>query len=317
MAFSDKQINALQRKLDSRHVRSREINGREIWYIEARHAFAEANRIFGFDGWCRETIETRCVLARENRGIFLAIYIAKVRVTVRANGVAIIRDGHGTGEGRGPSPGDVHGIALKAAETDGTKRALVTFGKAFGLELYGNANGQSNRNDSKRTLLQLTVADRPPGLRPDDTAPLLPRSGHCGHQHLEIREQTSIGDAAHHERDISTEPVATELTTGGIDKSVLTFGEPKRLRNKAHLRFVGSQPCLICGRQPADAHHLRFTQPRALGRKVSDEFTVPLCRGHHRQVHQTGNEAAWWTGLNINVVETARELWEQSHSGVR
>jgi hypothetical protein len=79
-----------------------------------------------------------------------------------------------------------------------------------------------------------------------------------------------------------------------IDKSQLVLSEPKRLRNKAHLKFVASQPCLICGRQPSDPHHLRFAQPRALGLKVSDEFTVLLCRGHHRQLHQAGNEETWW-----------------------
>ena len=57
---------------------------------------------------------------------------------------------------------------------------------------------------------------------------------------------------------------------------------------------MAKQPCLICGRRPADPHHLRFAQHRALGRKVSDEFTVPLCRGHHREVHRCGDEAAWW-----------------------
>ena len=97
---------------------------------------SEANRIFGFDGWSRETVESKCVLARENRGTFLAVYIARVRLTVQADGATIIREGHGTGEGRGTSPGEVHDIALKAAETDATKRALATFGKPFGLELY-------------------------------------------------------------------------------------------------------------------------------------------------------------------------------------
>ena len=81
-------------------------------------------------------METRCVLARENRGSFLAVYIAKVRITVHADGATIVREGHGSGEGRGTSPGEVHDIALKAAETDATKRALATFGKPFGLELY-------------------------------------------------------------------------------------------------------------------------------------------------------------------------------------
>ena len=109
-------------------------------------------------------------------------------------------------------------------------------------------------------------------------------------------------------------PASPELFPGQIDKSVLTIAEPKRLRDKAHLRFVASQPCLVCGRQPSDPHHLRFAQPRALGLKVSDEFTVPLCRGHHRQLHQAGNEVAWWQDLNINALEIAKGLWEESHA---
>src|SRR5262249_46230139 len=79
-----------------------------------------------------------------------------------------------------------------------------------------------------------------------------------------------------------------------------------------HLKFVASQPCLICGRQPSDPHHLRFAQPRAIGLKVSDEFTVPLCRGHHRELHRAGNEEAWWVDLQINALEIAKGLWQQS-----
>ena len=136
MGFSEKQTQALRRKLDTRHVSTREANGRELSYIEGWYAISEANRIFGFDGWNRETVESRCVLARENRGSFTAVYIAKVRITVQADGTTIVREGHGSGEGRGTSPGEVHDIALKAAETDATKRAFATFGKPFGLELY-------------------------------------------------------------------------------------------------------------------------------------------------------------------------------------
>ena len=79
-----------------------------------------------------------------------------------------------------------------------------------------------------------------------------------------------------------------------IDKSMLALPEPRRVRDREHVRHVTQQPCLICGRRPSDAHHLRFAQSRALSRKVSDEFTVPLCRGHHREVHRSGDEAAWW-----------------------
>src|SRR5262249_47573755 len=129
MGFSAKQVQALRRSLNHRHVRTREANGRELSYLEGWYAISEANRIFGFDGWSRETLDSRCVLARENRGSFLAIYTAKVRITVQAEDTTIIREGHGSGEGRSASPGEVHDFALKAAETDATKRALATFGR--------------------------------------------------------------------------------------------------------------------------------------------------------------------------------------------
>src|SRR5450830_1000882 len=136
MGFTARQTLALRRNLDTRSIRTRESNGRELSYIEGWYAISEANRIFGFDGWSRETTESKCVLTRENRGTFLAVYIARVRITVHADGATVIREGHGTGEGHGTSPGEVHDIALKIAETDATKRALATFGKPFGLELY-------------------------------------------------------------------------------------------------------------------------------------------------------------------------------------
>jgi ERF superfamily len=94
-----------------------------------------------------------------------------------------------------------------------------------------------------------------------------------------------------------------------IQKSELAISEPRRHRDKAHLKFVASQPCLVCGRSPADAHHLRFTQPRAMGRKVSDEFAVPLCRTHHRDNHRSGDEVAWWGRRAIDPIATSRALW--------
>jgi hypothetical protein len=96
------------------------------------------------------------------------------------------------------------------------------------------------------------------------------------------------------------------------DKSTLAVPAPRRYRNKAHLRYVAQQPCLLCGRKPSDPHHLRFMQPRALGRKASDEFAVPLCRIHHRLVHRVGNEAAWWKDAGIDPVKAARQLWRQT-----
>ena len=99
----------------------------------------------------------------------------------------------------------------------------------------------------------------------------------------------------------------------GIDKGALALPEPRRMRDKNHIRFVAKQPCLICGRQPADPHHLQFAQPQALGRKVSDEFTVPLCRGHHREVHRCGDEAAWWSKAGVDPTIVARALWLKTH----
>jgi len=98
----------------------------------------------------------------------------------------------------------------------------------------------------------------------------------------------------------------------GIDKSILTLATPRRYRNRQHLRYVMQQPCLVCGRKPSDPHHLGFTQPRALGRKVSDEFAVPLCRGHHRAVHRSRDERAWWRQAGIDPIKVARTLWKET-----
>lgn len=97
------------------------------------------------------------------------------------------------------------------------------------------------------------------------------------------------------------------------DPAALAFPkEPVRRRSKAHLQFVREQPCLICKRLPSDPHHLKFAQPRALGRKVSDEYTVPLCRAHHDELHRHGNEKSWWINLQIEPTAVASELWRTS-----
>jgi hypothetical protein len=301
MAFSAKQLLALKRSLDGRQIRTREAHGRELSYIEGWFAISEANRIFGFDGWSRETVDSRCVLARENRGTFTAVYIAKVRITVQADGSTIIREGHGSGEGRGTSPGEVHDIALKAAETDATKRAFATFGKPFGLELYRQSRVAPRAADSRSPVIPPTRL----GFHPDNTTPI-PRPSH----YHGWREDPKIETG----RPAVAPPLAPAIAEEAkIDKSALALPEPKRRRDKSHLRFVASQPCTVCGRYPSDPHHLRFAQPRALGVKVSDEFTVPLCRGHHRQLHQTGNEVVWWNNLKIDALRIARRFWEQTH----
>jgi hypothetical protein len=134
----------------------------------------------------------------------------------------------------------------------------------------------------------------PPQLpvEPPASAPLPQRAG------IETAQST--------QQDLYADGVAK------IDKSVLYISEVRRHRDKSHLRFVALQPCLVCGRSPSDPHHLRFAQPRALGRKTSDEFVVPLCRTHHRHNHQVGDERAWWSAIAIEPLLTAERLWKVS-----
>jgi hypothetical protein len=110
-------------------------------------------------------------------------------------------------------------------------------------------------------------------------------------------------------------PAETKSAPGQIDKSALPISTPRRIRNKEHLRYVARQPCLICGRSPGQAHHLRFAQPRALGRKVSDEWVVPLCATHHRALHGVGDEERWWKERGIDPIGHARILWWTTRFG--
>jgi len=115
----------------------------------------------------------------------------------------------------------------------------------------------------------------------------------------------------------SVEAVSGEKAVAAAGKrsrrtAVGPLGKTVRLRDKDHRKFMLRQACLVCGRVPSDPHHLTFTQPRALGRRVSDEFIVPVCRVHHRELHRSGDEAAWWRKLNINPVPVALRLWQQT-----
>ena len=144
--FSDAQIAALEGDLAEHHVRTRWRADQPVRYIEGRNAIAEANRIFGFGGWTRETLELKLVWRGKHtldaatplaRSGYACSYLARVRVAVLGEGVRNLRDGTGAGHGADDHPGEAHARAIKQAETDATKRALVTFGSAFGLALYG------------------------------------------------------------------------------------------------------------------------------------------------------------------------------------
>ena len=115
--------------------------------------------------------------------------------------------------------------------------------------------------------------------------------------------------------DVLSEQSLAESTSTAtqITKDVLVFLEQRRIRDRDHLRHMIKQACLVCGRRPSDPHHLRFAQSRALGRKVSDEFTVPLCRAHHREVHRCGDEGSWWRKTGIDPRAAARAFWLETH----
>src|SRR4249919_1960156 len=136
MALSDTQVRQLRAKLEAKHVKTRNANGTNLHYVEGWHVIAEANRIFGYDAWDRRTLASNCVWSGASGQLYAAAYTAKVRVSVRAGDIKVIREGSGTGEGKAPTPGQAHDLALKGAETDATKRALATFGNPFGLALY-------------------------------------------------------------------------------------------------------------------------------------------------------------------------------------
>jgi len=159
MAFTTAQLRHLKAKLDPKCVRTRRAGGITLHYIEGWHAIAEANRIFGFDGWDRETVSTNCVSNTKSRGDYTVAYTAKVRITVRATKATIVREGCGSGEAKAFTPGQAHDLALKSAETDATKRALASFGNSFGLALYDpEQSGVRNGREAKSAFTEASAA---------------------------------------------------------------------------------------------------------------------------------------------------------------
>jgi DNA recombination protein Rad52 len=354
MAFSEAQVKNLEAKLDSKHVRTRRVEDTTLAYVEGWHVIAEANRIFGYDAWDRHTLSTRCVWSDAANHHFAAAYTAKVRIAVRAGSIVITREGCGSGSAKAPTPGEAHERALKAAETDATKRALATFGNPFGLALYDrelagvrnrkalgvapddyrgpwllslpSGAGQSfNRTDEFVVALSkaLTEAADIEGLfslweRNVDTVRAINKQcnrstprGAIGQNLVAHLKRRAIALAKQNaEPALSTSPSIEP--NGKIDKSALALPELKRIRSKEHLRFVAQQPCVICGRAPTHAHHIRYAQVKGIALKVSDEFTVPLCAIHHGENHATGDERRWWHERKLDPLAIAKELWGKS-----
>jgi len=171
--FSPEQLAALSAPLDRANVRQREQGRSRVSYLEGWQVIAEANRIFGFDGWQRQTIAVRCVaqtertIGRDQKPGWGVTYTARVRVTVTAGGLPpLVREGSGAGHGIDVDLGQAHESALKEAETDAMKRALMTFGNPFGLALYDKAQRQVSSAAG-----QGDGAQRPPVSRPPAEAP--------------------------------------------------------------------------------------------------------------------------------------------------
>ena len=131
-----------------------------------------------------------------------------------------------------------------------------------------------------------------------------------------VQAIVNSGDEFTRERSAATDSRETPAPAATVVGRRRIAAKTIRLRDKEHCRFVATQPCVVCGRTPAEGHHVRFAQPRALSRKVSDEYTVPVCRAHHRELHRFGDEASWWVGVNIDPLPIALQLWRRSRSFV-
>jgi hypothetical protein len=129
-----------------------------------------------------------------------------------------------------------------------------------------------------------------------------------------IEAASPVGEPFFAPTDDALPPIILPSSPGSRRRRVAT--KTIRLRDKEHCKFVASQPCIVCGRTPSEAHHIRFAQPPALGRKVSDEYTVPVCRLHHRELHAYGDETSWWAAVSIDPLPIALELWRRSRSSV-
>ena len=379
MSFTDTQIKALGAKLNGKQVRTRRRNGIELSYLEGWHLIAEANRIFGFDAWDRETVHSQCVWQSNNKGSLVCSYIARVRVSVRAGENTVVREGSGSGHGRSQNVGEAHESALKEAETDATKRALATFGNPFGLALYDKEQKdvRKPRTEQKQNGAQGAVAW--PVITADGSTlntfadPVdfcstikteMERLGSametmgfwaCNEEMVSRLQEVApdlVTERGQHYADILSQLYTDKLSTFEAKPDVGTArsnaptsssreeqkgipsgkrqaatrnglsaktrkraepaSKPKRLRNSEHLKFVTNHACLFCGRMPSQAHHVRYAQPRAMSRKVSDEWTVPLCNTHHDDLHRAGDEKRWWSERDIDPLREAKRMWEET-----
>jgi len=160
--FFVSQTKMLTSPLDDAKVQRREADGRTLHYIEGWFAMAEANAIFGYDGWDRQTVTLDRVYEQTRNGVTSCAYTARVRITVRARAQLVVREGTGFAQASSNLATDAHERAMKAAETDATKRALATFGGRFGLLLYDKDSRNSIKRDGIDDAAARIVALRDP-----------------------------------------------------------------------------------------------------------------------------------------------------------
>jgi hypothetical protein len=175
------------------------------------------------------------------------------------------------------------------------------------LKANGRARGERTKSaslpaDASENLRQRLIAELEQLVDPEALAI-------WAHQALSLKNQLATTDAQTVEAAF-----AARLSRLGDAEGGIAISKPVRERDRDHLKFVTSQPCLVCGRTPSDAHHIKFAEQRAMGRKVSDKFAVPICRLHHRELHRRGNERAWWQTQGIDPLPIATSLWEKTHA---
>ncbi|MGH7001815.1 MAG: Rad52/Rad22 family DNA repair protein [Stellaceae bacterium] len=343
MAFTQTQIRELAGKLPERFVRTRTERGLTLSYVEGWHVIDEANRVFGFDGWDRETVAAECVWQDARVSPKACSYAVRVRITVRAGKTIVAREGTGIGHGVGATLGEAHESALKEAETDATKRALVTFGNLFGLALYDKEQAGVQRTKGTGheapVVWPLMTGNAPPricetpqqfcsaakeNLRHAKSAAELEAlwvgNAPAVAQLRTVRPDLRTRNGTHyadlleslyrqqHEllnREAEDPQPSEEPLPENAELAIVI---PRRVRDPAHLKHVASLPCLVCGRTPSHAHHLHFVHLRSLGSKPSDEWTVPLCPIHHRSLRDASREDEWWQAKDIDAKAEAEKL---------
>jgi ERF superfamily len=212
--------------------------------------------------------------------------------------------GTGNGRGRGSTKSEPRGILDPAQSAQLREKLLIEVENIASADLAATWAGEALVAKNSLTaadakLVEEAFERKLSELQSSQTAP---------------NDGSSEIQAATREETVTTE-ITDPGQAKGIDKSILAVPAPRRYRNREHLRSITKQPCLICGRKPSDPHHLRYLQPRALGRKASDEFAVPLCRVHHRAVHRARDERAWWQAAGIDPIKVARKLWKETRIG--